>query len=86
MIVLVVAADDGVRPQTLEVINRAKFTNTPMIVAINKVDKPEANVMKVKQELAGQNVLTEEWGGQTIAVEISAKQGIGIDNLLEMIM
>ena len=86
LIVLVVAADDGVRPQTLEVINRAKFTNTPMIVAINKIDKPEANVMKVKQELAGQGVLTEEWGGKTIAVEISAKQGIGIDNLLEMIL
>jgi len=86
LIVLVVAADDGVRPQTLEVINRAKFTNTPMIVAINKVDKPEANVIKVKQELAGVGVLTEEWGGKTIACEISAKQGTGIDNLLEMIL
>lgn len=86
LIVLVVAADDGVRPQTLEVINRAKFTNTPMLVAINKIDKPEANVMRVKQELAGQGVLTEEWGGKTIACEISAKQGLGIDNLLEMIL
>ena len=86
IIVLVVAADDGVRPQTLEVINRAKFTDTPMIVAINKVDKPEANIMRVKQELAGQNVLTEEWGGKTIAVEISAKQNKGIDTLLEMIL
>lgn len=86
IIVLVIAADDGVRPQTLEVINRAKFTNTPMIVAINKVDKPEANVMRAKQELAGQGVLTEEWGGKTIAVEISAKQNKGIDNLLEMIL
>jgi translation initiation factor IF-2 len=86
IIVLVVAADDGVRPQTLEVINRAKFTNTPMIVAINKIDKPEANVMKVKQELAGHNVLTEEWGGTTIAVEISAKKNMGIDTLLEMIL
>lgn len=86
IIVLVVAADDGVRPQTLEVINRAKFTSTPMIVAINKVDKPEANVMRVKQELAGQGVLTEEWGGTTIAVEISAKQNMGLDNLLEMIL
>lgn len=86
IIVLVVAADDGVRPQTLEVINRAKFTETPMIVAINKVDKPEANVIKVKQELAGVGVLTEEWGGKTIACEISAKQGLGIDNLLEMIL
>ncbi|HVY67664.1 MAG TPA: translation initiation factor IF-2 [Patescibacteria group bacterium] len=86
IIVLVVAADDGVRPQTLEVVNRAKFSNTPMIVAINKVDKPEANVMKVKQELAGVGVLTEEWGGKTIACEISAKQNKGIDNLLEMIL
>lgn len=86
IIVLVVAADDGVRPQTLEVINRAKFTNTPMIVAINKVDKPEANVIKVKQELAGQGVLTEEWGGKVIACEISAKQNKGIDTLLEMIL
>jgi translation initiation factor IF-2 len=86
LIVLVVAADDGIRPQTLEVINRAKFTNTPMIVAINKIDKPEANVMRVKQELAGQGVLTEEWGGKTIACEISAKQNKGIDNLLEMIL
>ncbi|MCL5774784.1 MAG: translation initiation factor IF-2, partial [Patescibacteria group bacterium] len=86
IIVLVVAADDGVRPQTLEVINRAKFAGTPMIVAINKVDKPEANVMKAKQELAGHGVLTEEWGGKTIACEISAKQNKGIDNLLEMIL
>jgi translation initiation factor IF-2 len=86
LIILVVAADDGVRPQTLEVINRAKFTETPMIVAINKIDKPDANVIKVKQELAGVGVLTEEWGGKTIACEISAKQGIGIDNLLEMIL
>ena len=86
IIILVVAADDGVRPQTLEVINRAKFTETPMIVAINKVDKPDANIIKVKQELAGVGVLTEEWGGKTIAVEISAKQNMGIDNLLEMIL
>lgn len=86
IIVLVIAADDGVRPQTLEVINRAKFTDTPLIVAINKIDKPEANVMKAKQELAGQGVLTEEWGGKTIAVEISAKQNKGIDELLEMIL
>jgi translation initiation factor IF-2 len=86
IIVLVVAADDGVKPQTLEVIKRAQFTNTPMIVAINKVDKPEANVMRIKQELSGVGVLTEEWGGKTIAVEISAKQNKGIDTLLEMIL
>lgn len=86
IIVLVVAADDGVRPQTIEVINRAKFTNTPLIVAINKVDKETANTMRVKQELAEHGVLTEDWGGKTVAVEISAKQNKGIDQLLEMIL
>ena len=86
LIVLVVAADDGVRPQTVEVINRAKFTNTPIIVAINKIDKENANPMRVKQELAEYGILTEEWGGKTIAVEISAKQNKGIDELLEMIL
>jgi translation initiation factor IF-2 len=86
LIVLVVAADDGVRPQTIEVINRAKFTNTPLIVAINKIDKETANPMRVKQELAEHGVLTEDWGGKTIAVEISAKQNKGIDDLLEMIL
>jgi translation initiation factor IF-2 len=83
---LVVAADDGVRPQTVEVVNRAKFTNTPLIVAINKIDKDNANPMRVKQELAEHGVLTEDWGGKTIAVEISAKQNKGIDELLEMIL
>lgn len=86
LIILVVAADDSVRPQTIEVINRAKFTNTPLIVAINKIDKENANVMKTKQELAEHGVLTEEWGGKTIAVEISAKQKVGIDQLLEMVL
>jgi translation initiation factor IF-2 len=86
LIILVVAADDSVRPQTIEVINRAKFTNTPIIVAINKIDKENANVLKVKQELAEHGVLTEEWGGKTIAVEISAKQKQGIDQLLEMVL
>ncbi|QQS22885.1 translation initiation factor IF-2 [bacterium] len=86
MIILVVAADDSVRPQTIEVINRAKFTNTPIIVAINKIDKEGANIPKVKQELAEHGILTEEWGGKTITVEISAKNKIGIDNLLEMVL
>ncbi len=86
LIILVVAADDSVRPQTIEVINRAKFTNTPIIVAINKIDKENANVVKVKQELAEHGVLTEDWGGKVIAVEISAKQKIGIDTLLEMVL
>ncbi len=86
IIILVVAADDSVRPQTIEVINRAKFTNTPLIVAINKIDKENANVMKTKQELAEHGVLLEDWGGNVIAVEISAKQNIGIDKLLEMVL
>ncbi len=86
LIILVVAADDSVRPQTIEVINRAKFSNTPIIVAINKIDKEGANVMKVKQELAEHGILTEDWGGKTIAVEISAKQKMGIDKLLEMVL
>lgn len=86
LIVLVVAADDGVRPQTVEVINRAKFTNTPLIVAINKIDKGNANPMRVKQELTEYGVLTEDWGGKTIAVEISAKQNQGIDRLFDMIL
>jgi translation initiation factor IF-2 len=86
LIILVVAADDSVRPQTIEVINRAKFTNTPIIVAINKIDKEAANITKVKQELAEHGVLTEDWGGKTIAVEISAKNKIGIDKLLEMVL
>ena len=86
LIILVVAADDSVRPQTIEVINRAKFTNTPLIVAINKIDKDNANVMKTKQELAEHGVLLEDWGGKVIAVEISAKKNIGIDKLLEMVL
>lgn len=86
LIVLVVAADDGVRPQTVEVINRAKFSDVPIIVAINKVDKENANPMRVKQELAGLGVVTEDWGGKTIAVEVSAKQRKGIEALLDMIL
>jgi translation initiation factor IF-2 len=86
LIVLVVAADDGVRPQTVEVINRAKFSEVPIIVAINKVDKENANSMKVKQELANLGVVTEEWGGKTVAVEVSAMKGTGIDQLLDMIL
>lgn len=83
--ILVVAADDGVMPQTVEAINHIKAANVPMIVAINKMDKLEANPDRVKQELANQNVLCEEWGGDTICVPIAAKKGEGIDKLLEMI-
>ncbi len=84
--VLVVAADDGVRPQTKEVIEYLKSKNIPMIAAINKVDKPEANLPKVKQELADNGIVIEEWGGQVMSAEISAKQNIGIDELLEKII
>lgn len=84
--VLVVAADDGVRPQTKEVIEYLKEKKIPTVVAINKVDKPEANPQRVKQELADNGILIEQWGGNVISVEVSAKQNIGIDDLLESIL
>lgn len=84
--VLVVAADDGVMPQTVEAISHAKAANVPIIVAINKIDKPGADPSRVKQELTEHNILVEEWGGDTICVPVSAKTGEGIDNLLEMIL
>lgn len=83
--ILVVAADDGIMPQTEEAIAHIKSANVPMIVAINKMDKAEANAEKVKQQLAEKGVLPEEWGGDTIFVPISAKTGMGIDKLLETI-
>jgi translation initiation factor IF-2 len=86
IVVLVVAADDSVRPQTKEVIEYLKTKNMPTIVAINKVDKPQANIPKVKQDLADNGLLIEEWGGKIICVEISAKQNKGIDTLLENIL
>lgn len=84
--VLVVAADDGVMPQTVEAISHAKAANVPMIIAINKMDKPSADPSRVKQELTEHNILIEEWGGDTICVPVSAKTGEGIDTLLEMIL
>lgn len=84
--ILVVAADDGVRPQTKEVITYLKERGLPVIVAINKIDKPDANAARVKQELAEQDILIEEWGGKVLSTEISAKQNIGIDKLLESIL
>ena len=84
--ILVVAADDGIMPQTLEAISHIKSAKVPMIVAINKMDKPEANPDRVKQQLADNEVLPEEWGGDTICVPISAKKGEGIDKLLEMVL
>ncbi len=86
LIVLVVAADDSVKPQTVEVINRAKLTKTPLIVALNKIDKPEANPERVKGDLANFGVLVEDWGGKVPLVPISAKKGQGIDKLLEIIL
>lgn len=84
--ILVVAADDGVMPQTIEAINHAKAANVNIIVAINKIDKPGANPERVKQELAEHGLLIEEWGGDVIAVPISAKMGTNIDQLLEMVL
>ncbi|HZK40865.1 MAG TPA: translation initiation factor IF-2 [Atribacterota bacterium] len=84
--VLVVAADDGVMPQTVEAINHAKAANVPIIVAINKIDKANANVEKVKKELTKYELVSEEWGGETLMVEVSALQNKGIEKLLEAIL
>lgn len=84
--ILVVAADDGVMPQTIEAINHAKAANVPIIVAVNKIDKPQSNPDKVKQELTEYGLISEDWGGDTICVPVSAKSKEGIDNLLEMIL
>lgn len=86
VVVLVVAADDGVQPQTVEAIDHAKAANVPIIVAINKIDKPNSNPEYVRTELSHRNVLSEEWGGNTIMIEISAKMGTNVDKLLEMIL
>jgi len=85
IVILVVAADDKVMPQTVEAIDHARAANVPMIVAINKIDLPGANVDGVRQELSQHNLLVEEWGGTVIAVPISAKKGTNVDKLLEMI-
>jgi translation initiation factor IF-2 len=86
VVVLVVSADDGVMPQTIEAIDHARAANVPILVAINKIDKPEANLQKVRTELAERGILSEDWGGQNIFVEVSAKKRIGIEHLLEMIL
>ncbi|MBQ9647693.1 MAG: translation initiation factor IF-2 [Oscillospiraceae bacterium] len=83
--ILVVAAEDGIMPQTVESINHAKAAGIPIIVAINKMDKPDANPERIKQQLTEHDLLAEDWGGQTIVCPISAKTGMGIDNLLEMV-
>ena len=84
--ILVVAADDGIMPQTIESINHAKAAKVPIIVAINKMDKPTANPDKIKEQLTKYDLIPEEWGGDTISGPISAKTGMGLDNLLEMVI
>lgn len=86
VVVLVVAADDGVMPQTVEAINHARAAKAPILVAINKIDKPEAMPERVKKQLADYNLMPEEWGGDTVTVEVSAKQNKNLDLLLEMIL
>ncbi len=84
--ILVVAADDGVMPQTIEAINHAKAAGVPILVAVNKIDKAGANPDRIRQQLSDHGLIPEEWGGDTIMVDVSAKQGIGIDQLIEMIL
>ena len=86
IVILVVAADDGVMPQTIEAIHHAKAAKVPLVVALNKIDKPEANPDRIKQELSGQEVVPEEWGGDTMFAEVSAKTGQGIDSLLDRVV
>ncbi|MEQ1742920.1 MAG: translation initiation factor IF-2 [Candidatus Nitrotoga sp.] len=86
IVILVVAADDGVMPQTKEAIHHAKAANVPIVVAVTKIDKPDANSERVKQELVAEGVVPEGWGGDTMFVEVSAKTGLGIDTLLESVL
>lgn len=86
IVVVVIAADDGVMPQTKEAINHAQLAEVPIIIAINKIDKPNANPDKIREELANMNILVEEWGGKYQSQDISAKTGIGVDDLLEKIL
>ncbi|MFN0117729.1 MAG: translation initiation factor IF-2, partial [Elusimicrobiota bacterium] len=86
LVILVVAADDSVMPQTIEAIDHAKAANVPIVVAINKVDLPQANVQRVKQELSSHELIAEDWGGKTVMVEVSAKTGQNVEKLLEMIL
>ncbi len=86
VVILVVAADDGVMPQTIEAIHHAKAAKVPIVVAVNKIDKPEANPERIKQELVAQEVVPEDWGGDTMFVEVSAKSGQGIDTLLDSVV
>lgn len=86
IVILVVAADDGIMPQTIEAIHHAKVAKVPIIVAVNKMDKPDANLDRVKQQLAEHDLVAEDWGGKTIIVPVSAKTGTGLEDLLEMVL
>ncbi|MBX9964094.1 MAG: translation initiation factor IF-2 [Burkholderiales bacterium] len=86
LVILVVAADDGVMPQTIEAINHAKAAQVPIVVAMNKIDKPEANPERVRQELVSHGVVPEDWGGDTMFIEVSAKTGQGVDTLIDSIL
>src|SRR3990167_8627401 len=86
VVILVVAADDGVMPQTIEVVHHARAAKVPLVVAVTKIDKPTANSERVRQELVAQEVVPEDWGGDTMFVEVSAKSGQGIDTLLEAVL
>ncbi|MFH0905227.1 MAG: translation initiation factor IF-2 [bacterium] len=86
VVILVVAADEGIKPQTVEAIELARAASVPIVVAITKVDRPEINVMRVEQELSAHNIITEKWGGRDVVVEVSAKTGQGVDELLDMVL
>jgi len=86
LVVLVVAADDGVKPQTLEALHHARTANVPVLVAINKIDLPSANLDRIKKQLVEHGLSPEEWGGKTVIASVSAKTGEGVENLLEMII
>ncbi|MCC6915787.1 translation initiation factor IF-2 [Nitrosomonas sp.] len=86
IVILVVAADDGVMPQTIEAVNHAKAASIPIVVAVNKMDKPEANFDRIKQELVSYGVVPEDWGGDAMFIGVSAKTGLGIDELLEAVL
>ena len=86
IVILVVAADDGVMPQTVEAIDHAKAADVPIIVAVNKMDRPDADPNRVLQQLSERGLVPEQWGGDTITVEVSALQGTGVDDLLEQIV
>ena len=84
--IIIVAADDSVMPQTIEAINHAQAAGVPMVFAINKIDKPAANVERIKEQLANMNYLVEDWGGKYQSQDVSAKQGLNLDKLLEKVL